>query len=563
MKVSNPILTRFYHRMKNQFKLKDLDKVNKRWADVFERQDNLWKKELSNNTGKKILIATSTGGHQAVIPIESLLAVALTLRGARVHFLLCDKFLPACLQATITSFNSKEEFPKYGPQKSLCDNCFKTGYEMYKPLNLPIHLNSELVTKKEELNAYNLAKNINSIEIKGYLLDGLKVGEHAYAGALRYFARADLKGEMDAEKVLRRYFHAALLSVYATERILSEYNFDCVVFNHGIYIPQGITGEVARKNNVRVVNWNPAYRKQCFIFSEGDTYHHTLMNEPVSKWENLSLTKKLEDKTLNYLKSRRQGAQDWIWFHENPQFEFKHLQKQFSIDLSKPMIGMLTNVLWDAQLHYPDKAFPNMLTWIFETIKYFQKRKDLQLIIRIHPAEIRGTLPSRQLVLDEINKKFPELGSNIIVIPPNCNVSTYTIMEKCNTVIIYGTKTGVELTSVGIPVIVAGEAWVKNKGITLDPKTKDEYFNLLDKLPLKSCMATKNINRARKYAFHFFFRRMIPINSVVISKGWPPYKLAVKTLEELLPGKDDGLDIICDGILSNKDFIFPAEKLKL
>ncbi len=562
MNVSNSIFTMFYKRVKNLFKPKDLDRV-KVWIDILQNQDNLWKKELSNSVGKKILIATSTGGHKAVIPVESLLAVALTLRGAQAHFLLCDKFLPACLQAITTSFNTKEEFPKHGPQKSLCNNCFKTGYEMYKPLGLPIHLYSRLVSQDEELKAYEMAKSINIDDIKNFVLDGLHIGEHAYAGALRYFARADLKGISYAEKVLRRYFHAALLSVYVTERILSKYNFDCVVFNHGIYIPQGITGEVARKYKVRVVNWNPAYRKKCFIFSEGDTYHHTLMNEPASKWENLSLTKKLENKTLNYLKSRRQGTQDWIWFHENPQFEFEHIQKKLGINLNKPLIGMLTNVLWDAQLHYPDKAFSNMLEWIFETIKYFQKRKDLQLIIRIHPAEIRGTLPSRQLVLDEINKKFPRLGSNIIVIPPDSNVSTYTIMEKCNTVIIYGTKTGVELTSVGIPTIVAGEAWVKNKGITLDPKTKYAYFNMLDKLPLKSHMTANNIKRARKYAFHFFFRRMIPISSVVISKGWPPYHLAVNSLEELMPGKDNGLDIICEGILSNKDFIFPAEKLML
>lgn len=533
------------------------------WKKVLYEEKDIWDNFQLDAHGKQILIATSTGGHQAVIPVESLLAVALTLRGAEVHFLLCDKFLPACLQSTAISFNTKEEFPKYGPQKSLCDNCFKTGYEMYRSLNLPIHLYSELVTKNEELTAYNLSKNIDASDIKGYLSDGLKIGEHAYAGTLRYFARADLKGEQYAEKVLRRYFHASLLSVYVTKRILSKYNFDCVVFNHGIYIPQGITGEVARKYKVRVVNWNPAYRKKCFIFSHNDTYHHTLMSEPTSKWENLSLTKKLEDKTLNYLKSRRQGIQDWIWFHENPQFEFEHIQKKLGIDLNKPLIGMLTNVLWDAQLHYPDKAFPNMLEWIFDTIKYFQKRKDLQLIIRIHPAEIRGTIPSRQLVLDEINKKFPQLGSNIIVIPPDSNVSTYTIMEKCNTVIIYGTKTGVELTSVGIPTIVAGEAWVKNKGITLDPKSKYEYLNMLDKLPLKSRMVTKQVIRAHKYAFHFFFRRMIPVSSVIISKGWPPYQLAVKTLKELMPGKDNGLDIICEGILSNKDFIFPAEKLML
>ena len=47
-------------------------------------------------------------------------------------------------------------------------------------------------------------------------------------------------------------------------------------------------------------------------------------------------------------------------------------------------------------------------------------------------------------------------------------MSTYALMSLCNAAIIYGTKMGVELTSVGLPVIVAGEAWIRNKGLTHD-----------------------------------------------------------------------------------------------
>ena len=51
-------------------------------------------------------------------------------------------------------------------------------------------------------------------------------------------------------------------------------------------------------------------------------------------------------------------------------------------------------------------------------------------------------------------------------------------------VIIYATKMGVELTALGIPVIVAGEAWVRNKGLTQDATSKAHYFELLSQLPL-------------------------------------------------------------------------------
>ena len=113
--------------------------------------------------------------------------------------------------------------------------------------------------------------------------------------------------------------------------------------------------------------------------------------------------------------------------------------------------------------------------------------------------------------MDEINNAFPTLPENVFIIPPESRISTYAAMLQCNAVIIFGTKTGVELTSMGIPVIVAGEAWIRNKGITLDAGSIKEYFDLLAGLPLSTRLDDATIERARKYAFHFFFRRMIPL----------------------------------------------------
>ena len=67
------------------------------WAEVLKKDSDLWmaSKEQAKR-GPKILMATGVGGFPTVTIVDSLLAVALTLRGAEVHILLCDKFLPAC-----------------------------------------------------------------------------------------------------------------------------------------------------------------------------------------------------------------------------------------------------------------------------------------------------------------------------------------------------------------------------------------------------------------------------------------------------------------------------------
>ena len=101
---------------------------------------------------------------------------------------------------------------------------------------------------------------------------------------------------------------------------------------------------------------------------------------------------------------------------------------------------------------------------------------------------------------------------------------------------------------------------MRNKGITMDAASREEYFHYLDLLPFTQSVEEAKILRARKYAYHFFFRRMIPVEFMDPSTGKTPYRMNLKSVRDLLPGKSVGLDIICDGILKGTDFIYTAEK---
>lgn len=502
----------------------------------------------------RVLIATSIGSHLPAMQMETTLAVALALRGAKVQALLCDGILPGCQMCEPRFFPNTSRFAKFGPSKDLCGHCFDPGRNAYMDARIPVHAYSALLSDEDRQWAEQLTSTIPIADIESYTLDGMPLGDHAKAGALRFFARATIDTEFFAEIVLRRYFKAALLTARAIEGLLRKECFDVAVFHHGIYVPQGVIGEVLRRQGVRVVNWNPAYRKNCFIFSHEDTYHHTLMTEPVAVWENMPWSEKEDQRISDYLRSRWQGENDWIRFTENPHFGKGRILDEIGCDPDKPIVGCLTNVMWDAQLHYPANAFTNMLEWLVHTIRYFQARPDLQLVIRVHPAEIRGAVPTKQPVVDEIQRYFPSLPGNVFVVPPESNVSTYVLAELCDSVIIYGTKTGVELTSAGIPVIVAGEAWIRGKGVTTDASSPEEYDRILASLPMGRRLDGAVITRAKKYAYHFFFRRMIPVNVFDSGSGIPLYSFK-GPISKLEPGQDKGLDCVCNGILSRAPFV--------
>ncbi len=535
------------------------------WRPLTQRHAARWAESIQNaaGRGKKILIATSTGGHEAVTPVEGLLAAALTLRGAEVHFLLCDGVLPACQMQTYADLAAPDGRISEAARRSLCKACLDSAAKSYGPLALPIHRIGSLLGEDEILSIRAKARTTPLDGIGRYEKGGVRLGEHATAGALRFFARGDLAGEALGEEALRRYFEAALLTADAVERLFARERYDVSVFHHGIYVPQGVIGDVARAAGARVVNWNPAYRKKRLIFSHGDTYHYTLMQENISAWENMRWNAALDERLEHYLESRRHGGEDWISFqHGGSGHGGRAAFSRPGFSTQKPTALLLTNVAWDARLHYPTNAFPGMMDWIFETVERFRERPDLQLVVRIHPAETLGTPRSRQRADEAIRKRYPSLPANVFVVGPEEKENTYALAEQCDCALIYGTKMGVELAARGVPVIVAGEAWMRNKGIGFDASSVEEYRALLVRLPFRKKLDPATHERARKYAFHFFFRRMIPVAALVEREGlWPPLRAEVRDPDALAPGRDPGLDVICGGILNGFDFVYPEETL--
>jgi hypothetical protein len=499
------------------------------------------------------------GGYDHARVLDGVLAQALELRGAAVDILLCDKAIPACQM--IKFGRATPEMLAEGSPIPYCKECVSRGRQGFRGLSSPLRWMSQYLTADDIATAERTAQSVPADDIPTFTWEGLPVGDHAHAGALRYFARGDLSGEQQGEAVLRRYLEAGLRTIACVRRLIETHRYDVIVVNHGIYIPQGMICEVARAMGVRVVTYNPAYRKHSFIFSHGASYHYTMVDEPVADWRRLEMTPELVRSTQSYLASRRSGSNDWIWFHDKPQEDIAPILSEIGCDLSKPYVVALTSVVWDAQLHYKSNAFPNMLVWLKETIEYWRTRPDLQLIIRVHPAEVRGLVPSRQRVAEEIAAAFPELPTNVFVVGPEHQASTYALCEGADTVVIYNTKTGIEVASTGVPVIVAGEAWVRGKGFTRDALSREDYRALLDALPLEQRMSAAEQELALKYAFHFFFRRMIPLPFIHQEKSGR-FRLQISDARELKPGRFVGLDTICDGILAGASFIYPAESLR-
>lgn len=509
----------------------------------------------------KIGIATMMGGYEHARVLDSVLADALKVRGAQPELILCDAALPACQMTKLSRF-SMEEFVEKG-QQSYCQTCFTKGVGPLGRLGHPVQMFSNYLTVDDRNRAVDVAANTPLSHIEGLRFMGVAIGEHAMAGTLRYLARGELAGEPLEEIILRRYVEAGMLTTLGAERLIRQRGYDVIVANHGIYAPQGLIVETARALGVRVVTYNPAYRRHSFVFSHDESYHFSMITEPVAMWDSIALTPAIEADLTRYLQSRRAGSNDWIWFHNEPDENHARVLLRLGADPAKPYVTALTSVIWDAQLHYEASAFPRMMDWVLTTVRHWATRDDdLQLIIRVHPAEARGAVPSRQRVTDELRAEFGEiLPRNVFLVAPDDEASTYALCDNANAVVIYNTKTGVETAAAGNKVIVAGEAWLRGKGIARDAKSRGDYERILATLPYRNSKTDGELlNRAKRYAYHFFFRRMIPL-PFIHQDGKAQLRLDISGQQDLKPGRWHGLDVICDGIMYQHPFIYPAETM--
>ena len=252
------------------------------------------------------------------------------------------------------------------------------------------------------------------------------------------------------------------------------------------------------------------------------------------------------------------GKNDWIHFYKTkPNFRVEEYLKSLGVNQNKPIHGLATSVLWDAQIDFPSNFYKNSLEWIFDTIIFFSKNSSQQLIIRISPAELQAGKPARQKVYDEIVKKFKKIPSNIFIIRPEDNISSYKILDKCKYIFIYGSRIGIEMAARGKEVIVCGEGFIRNKKIALDVKSKKHYKKILIKIIKKNLkFENRNLIRAKKYAYHFFFRRMLEFKSIKEQQHkWPNFTISNDFPKNLINSSDPALEKTSEAIIYNSDFI--------
>lgn len=158
-----------------------------------------------------------------------------------------------------------------------------------------------------------------------------------------------------------------------------------------------------------------------------------------------------------------------------------------------------------------DGVSKDLTSWLVDMIRFAKDNRDIQLIVRTHPGELRvpEILQSKYTIIDSIKRNMAEIPSNVFLIEPKNNISSYSLAEISNINIVWNGTIGIEFALRDIKPIVVADAYYAKKGFTYDINSFKELESFILEINNKSnlVLTAKEKKLVEIFAYHVRFNR--------------------------------------------------------
>lgn len=410
----------------------------------------------------------NTDGHHLDIAIEEINA------GNEVFILNCDNSIGLCMRNP------------YGNNLKckLCAFCQKTSLKKYLLPNIEQHWMHEYVSRCD-INSLPKLEYKNSNDLKKLTYKGIEIGYGVLSTYISLTRNLNPKINADSRKYFDALIQEQLITLNVIEELQAQYHFDKYIFQNGRGAQFKPILNFCEKNNIEFICTEYIVKKEQFFLNDyKNTIPHNIhavckrmekmycevlakrgelcQKEAISFFENRRNAKPAGDKV--YTKNQQIGLmpQEWnnsvenIVIFNSSEDEFAAISKEFD----------------------EEALFRNQIEGIIAIVEHYRNDKTKHFTLRVHP-NLNGIPYKYHTDLYKFKYK------NLTVIPSNSPISTYTLMDAADKIIVFGSTTGAEAAYWGKPVICLAAAFYKDLKVTYKPDSIDKLWNLIDskKLP--------------------------------------------------------------------------------
>lgn len=429
--------------------------------------------------------------------LEFMSAAQLKQLGHEVIILICDEM-------------PYTEIEIFGQEKPSYKSYFNRAKRYCKAYGLDYVSTSSYISNEDR----SVSKKISSRSIDALLglsINSIKIGEISKRNHAHYF-KGDIYPSGNYELVFRKIVESALLIEKSVSKIISKYHGYDLVTANGKFIQTAIPAEINKNAG------NNFYTYEVFAQGNGvilDKNKCSMEQRIDDHWDDLKSNELNADelKRLYYsfeLQEKSQSSKFDLW-DENRINDKEKIINILNLDPSKKIISCYPNVYWDSTHMGLDGVSKDLTSWLVDMIHFAKNNKDIQLIIRTHPGELRvpEILQSKYTIIDSINKIIDEVPPNVFLIGPKDNISSYSLAEISNINIVWNGTIGIEFALRGIKPIVVADAYYSKKGFSIDIDNfqKLEAFMLRINNEDYPTISSEEKSLVEIFAFHIRFNR--------------------------------------------------------
>lgn len=401
-------------------------------------------------------------------------------------------------------------------KNKMCKECKANAALIVNSFKFPSIELDTFIDVADQNDIENIVNNTTRENFSTLELDGIKIGEIAlYQVLLRY---KQSKSNDFSEKAWQEYLkqlHVSLVAFWALKKIIHIHKPERIIQYSGVYSVNSICRELSKKNNIpnyflhAGLNQRDRLTKLIVAKSQTFDYIKSLFKSWEDKYKEMPCVPEaitnVTDNFIDILKSKS------FLSYSQSKSEFFEIRKKFNIPEDKRVIVAIMSS-YDEHLaadavgayqHHIKPLFNTQIEWIRILINFISKRKDLFLVIRLHPREFPTKREKKSAVMSQhakdVELEFQKLPNNVAINWPNDKVSFYDLIEETELFLNAFSTSARELTMLGLPVLTYNnEDVLEPVSINYKGNNIQDYLNQIDIL-LEQRFDVERIRKAYRW----------------------------------------------------------------
>ena len=310
-------------------------------------------------------------------------------------------------------------------------------------------------------------------------------------------------------------------------RVLRTDSFQAVLVSHPVGIPSGVMLRTSLRHGYQGYLRAGHHRSTLLCFEKLDEVYNYVYRPFPEDIDTVITTlgsdfDRVYDSIFNQQVSGK-GSKDRMYAFLPDHVYYTDRQTflvDFDLDPLKKNVFFMLHAFNDyPHSHFRWMIFKDYYDWFLKTLTFARSFRKVNWIFKQHPA-IR-LYHTKDVSYEDLFKNSPD---NIVYIDEAKQIDTRSLICCADVVITCMGSAGFEVPAMaGIPSITAGDNFYSGLGFTLEPKTKEQYFNILKNIDNIGLLTPEQQKRARAAYMHIYQFSRIDI-SAAFPLSWSEQK---------------------------------------